>query len=166
MATTTSCDALWLELFKSVRDHNFKLAIFQRPSAGLMGKGTAGYAATVNGCAEVSYGNPTYNGGGLLLTKDASAGQADGTGANVRVDAATHKVGLDWAPAVFSNVTITGIKAGGFYAMIYDDTAAGKPAYAIAEFTGSEPEFTNDPVSSTFTIPLPFSGTMTIWATS
>jgi hypothetical protein len=163
MATIVTCDSFWTELFKANKDHVYKLALFTRSGTGQLGKGTAGYATTINGCAEVTGTN--YTAGGITLSP-GTGGTPEGTGASVRVDAGAHKVGYDWANGVFTNVTISGIKAAGFYALIYDDTVAGKPAVAVGEFTGAEPEFTNDPTAANFTVTLPSSGTMVAFVTA
>lgn len=167
MATFTVCDSFKAEVLQGTHlpnSHVFKAAIFVRnpASPGLLGAATTAYAATVNGAAEIANGNG-YTTAGITLLKDTDVTTdiaLDGTNVTVRKNAAGHYAGWDWADATWSNFTYTGLKANGFYVLIYNSTLAGKNAVAVGEWVAND--LANDPSAANFTVTMPGTGNVAV----
>ena len=153
MATFYVCDSFLSELLQGTHTANdqYKLALFA-------GTATITRTTTVfNSTGEVT--GTGYSTGGIALAKDASAGQADGTYANIRLDTTNHFAGYDFADAVFTNVTIAGLRANGFQALIYNFSKSNK---AVAFGTWAINDLANDPSAANLTITMPGTGTVVV----
>lgn len=156
MATAYATDSFLGELLQGgihTANDTFKLALYSGTST--LSRTTTAYGTT----GEVSSSGTNYTAGGVNLTLDAVAGQADGTGARVRIDTTNHYAGYDWADAVFSNVTIAGLRASGFQALIYNSSKANR---SVAICTWAINELANDPSAANLTITLPGSGNVVV----
>lgn len=136
MATTTTiCDSFKDELLQGIHDldtDTIKCALYY--SAATLTQATTAYSAT----NEAS--GTGYSAGGVTLTSPTVTLAANNS----------HVAAADWANAVFSNVTLSGI----YYALLYNSSKANR---AIAYCTYDAPG--KSATAADFTVTLPESGT-------
>lgn len=160
MATFKTCDSFLAEALQGIHQPGdiYKIAIYA--GTATLSQATDKYqtAGEVSGAG--------YTAGGISLTKDTDVVTNlafDGAGVTIRKDPTGHFAGMDWSNAVFNTVTLNGLKANGFQALIYNSTRlVGGYGRAVAFGTWAINELANDPNAANFTITLPGAGNVAV----